>query len=114
MLLPPKDGLVQIDLLIDLRAHSVFSSWRSAAPLDGFFVERIDGGCVVNGRFGGRNYRVEFSEDGAHARYEGEGFALRFLCYDPVGTIEGDAEGDVDLTYFHLMDRLQRARPVVH
>jgi putative selenate reductase len=84
-------------------------SFRKAAPLDGFFVRRTADGCIVHGRFGGREYRVELAARGGLARYEGEGFALEFLCYDPAGTLRGTAESEVDLTYFHLMDRLQRA-----
>ncbi|MGH2571016.1 MAG: glutamate synthase, partial [bacterium] len=91
------------------RFFGSLDSFRKAAPLDGFFLRRTADGCIVHGRFGGRDYRAELAARGGLARYEGEGFALEFLCYDPAGTLRGTAEGEVDLTYFHLMDRLQRA-----
>jgi len=84
-------------------------SWRAASPLDGFFLRPTADGCVVHGRFAGRDYRLELTANGERARYAGDGFELEFLCYDPAASLAGWAENEVDLTYFHLMDRLQRA-----
>ena len=76
---------------------------------DGFFLDASGLGTVVHARFGGRNFRLELLPDGERARYQGENFTVDFLCYDPAGTLAGEVEGEVDLTYYHLMDRLQRA-----
>ena len=59
------------------------------------------------GRFGGREYRLD--DEGGRVRYTGEGFSLTFDAADPVGTLGGDAAGEVDLTYFHVMDWLRKA-----
>jgi putative selenate reductase len=91
------------------RFFGSLATFRESSPLDGFFLGTTGPGVVVHARFGGRDYRMELTADGERARYAGENFALEFLCYDPAGTLAGDVEGEADLTYFHLMDRLQRA-----
>ena len=47
--------------------------------------------------------------DGARASFVGAGFALELDPVDPAGSVTGKAEGEVDLTYFHLMDMISAA-----
>ncbi|MCB1009496.1 MAG: glutamate synthase, partial [Acidobacteria bacterium] len=89
------------------RFFATAEAWRADAPRDGFHVERRGEGFVVHGRFEGRDFRAEVG--GGAALYEGDGFRLRFDAADPVATLSGDAEGEVDLTYFRLMAALARA-----
>ena len=53
------------------------------------------------GRFEGREFELELRAD--VARYRGDDFDVRFDPTDPAGTIAGDATGEIDLTYFHMM-----------
>jgi putative selenate reductase len=72
---------------------------------DGLFVAK-DGGSVL-GRFEGKEYSLAI--EGARARYEGDGFRVVFAESDPEGTVEGEAAGEVDLTWFQVMNRLRKA-----
>jgi len=89
------------------RFFAAESAWRADAPRDGFHVAREGSRLVVHARFSGRELRVEI--EGGRVLYEGDGFRLRFAEGDPVGTLEGDAEDEVDLTYFRIMARTARA-----
>jgi putative selenate reductase len=84
-------------------------AFEESAPLGGFYFERGNGRRIVHGRFAAERYRLELGTDGRTARYSGSGFDLSFDRNDPEGTLQGIAEGEVDLTYFRLMDLLQRA-----
>ena len=81
--------------------------WTSSIDLDGFQMERQAGCDEVRGRFEGQEFelRVEASD----ITFNGPGFRVRFDRHDPEGTLEGTAEGEVDLTYFFIMDALRRA-----
>ncbi len=76
--------------------------WAEAS-LDGFFVER--GGATIDGRFDGKEFHVRL--DGDRVVYTGEGFSLSMREGDD--TVSGTAEGEVDLTYFHILDWLRKA-----
>jgi putative selenate reductase len=82
------------------------AAWEQTKHQDGFFLERAGGVESVYGRFSGREYAVSVSP--GMAEYSGAGFRVRFQEGDPVGTIAGDAAGDVDLTYFHIMNLMRR------
>ena len=82
-------------------------AWGKAPKLDGFYMERSASRDLVLGRFKGREYRVEASS--GRISYSGEGFTLHFREDDVEGTIEGDCAGEVDLTYYYIMDLLRRA-----
>ena len=73
---------------------------------DGFYLERRAGRDLVLGRFEGRELRVEI--EGERVLYEGTGFRVTFSEPDPEGTMAGVAEGEVDLTYFRIMDLLRQ------
>jgi len=81
--------------------------WRASIELDGFQMARQDGRDEVLGRFEGQEFelRAEVSD----ITFTGPGFRVRFDRQDPEGTLEGEAEGEVDLTYFFLMDALRLA-----
>ena len=82
-------------------------AWLEDRPRDGFHVARVGSTVVVRARFAGAEYRLEV--DRGEVLYEGDGFRLRFAESDPVGTLGGEADGEVDLTYFRLMALTARA-----
>ena len=53
--------------------------------------------------------KYRLTRSGGRARYSGADFSLWFDPRDPEGTAEGEAGGEVDLTYFRLMDLLREA-----
>jgi len=81
--------------------------WKESSELDGFQMERQVGRDRVRGRIEGREFdlRVEASE----VTFAGPGFRVRFDSQDPEATLDGVAEGEVDLTYFFIMDALRRS-----
>jgi putative selenate reductase len=81
--------------------------WAAPPPRDGFCLGRRNGSETVWGRFAGAEYSLETAA--GRVRYAGPGFSVAFAEADPVGTVEGDASGDVDLTYFEIMNRLRAA-----
>ncbi len=82
-------------------------TWRQARHLDGFFLERREGTDRVAGRFGGREFRME-TVDG-NVTFSGPGFRVEFGQDEPEKSFHGEAEGEIDLTYCHIMDYLRRA-----
>jgi putative selenate reductase len=89
------------------RFFGSLDAFHASAPLDGFHLECRGDTRMVNGRFQGRDFRVEIR--GGHARYAGDGFSVTFDRDDPEGTLDGNADGAVDLTYFRLMNLLSEA-----
>jgi len=83
------------------------AAWAQTPHQDGFFLERAGDVETVHGRFSGREYAVSVSQ--GMADYSGAGFRVRFQEDDPLATIAGEAAGDVDLTYFHIMNLMRRA-----
>lgn len=75
--------------------------WRHFDGHDGFYVEVAGPRRTVLGRFGGQDFEAQI--EGPRVSFRGPGFAVSFDPADPVGTIEGQAQGEVDLTFFHLM-----------
>jgi putative selenate reductase len=87
------------------------ADWIALADHDGFFVEQQGSVRTVLGRFGGRAFeaRIEATGGGTRVRFSGQGFDVEFDRADPAGTAAGRAEGEVDLTFFHLMDLVSGA-----
>ena len=77
-----------------------FAKWKTH---DGFFVER----AAVHGRFNGKEYRLKLA--GERATFAGKGFELELDVAKPQAPISGKADGEVDLTYFHILRLLHRA-----
>jgi putative selenate reductase len=100
----PEDGGPYV---VKPRFFGSLEGWRRPPAGDGFFVERRTGRDIIYGRFSGAEYRVEIA--GGCVYYEGDHFSVHFTEEDPRGTIEGRADGDVDLTYFEIMNRLRAA-----
>jgi putative selenate reductase len=94
----PEDGG---PYLIKPRFFGTPEDWELYEQLDGFCVDGRDGTERLRGRFDGRAYAL--GADGERALYEGPGFRLRLDPADPVATAEGDADGEVDLTYLTLL-----------
>jgi putative selenate reductase len=83
--------------------------WRRSPRLDGFAVEPlVGGGRRVFGRIDGREVSIEPAGDG-RVRYRGDGFDLRLDPGDPLATLAGEADGEVDLTPCHLLGWLDLA-----
>lgn len=100
----PEDGGPYV---LKPRFFATVAAWEADRPRDGFHVERREEGFAVRGRFDGRETLVEV--EGSEMRYTGDGFRLRFLASDPAGTLTGEAEVEVDLTYCRLMAAIGRA-----
>ena len=84
------------------RFHASRAAWQAESDRDGFYVGRGHDGDTVSGRIEGQEYHLKIV--GGVATFEGEGFHLEFETADLEGTLRGDAEGEVDLTVYHLMD----------
>jgi putative selenate reductase len=89
------------------RFFGSLEAFEGATGRDGVFLKRTGGRFEIRGRVHGKVYAIT-SEAGA-AAYSGDGFSVRFSESDPAGTIEGEASGDVDLTYYHLLERIRAA-----
>ncbi len=81
--------------------------WERSTELDGFQIERQADCDRVRGRFEGRQFEIRV--EAGEVTFTGPGFQVRFDRHDPEGTLEGEAEGEVDLTYSFIMDALRRA-----
>ena len=76
--------------------------WRRFADRDGFAVEAMPGGGRRwLGRIGGRDVAVEPAGD--RVRYTGKGFDVTLAPNDPVATLDGHADGEIDLTDLHIL-----------
>jgi putative selenate reductase len=88
----PEDGGPYI---LKPRFFGTSEAWRRPLAGDGFYIERRAGSDLVLARFSGAEYRAEIEAD--RASYAGSGFTVRFDMASPAGTMEGQANGDVDL-----------------
>ncbi|MEM7158315.1 MAG: glutamate synthase [Myxococcota bacterium] len=70
---------------------------------DGFFIEQLGSTRTVHARFEGQTFEVISEADETHVRFVGADFLVDFDPSDPVGTVCGSADTEVDLTYFRLM-----------
>jgi putative selenate reductase len=89
------------------RFFGSLGDWEEMREHDGFFLERSDGTDVIWGRFSGNDYTARF--EGEQVLYTGAGFSVRFDLSDPLESLDGEAEGEVDLTFFFMMDALMKA-----
>lgn len=100
----PEDGGPYVE---KPRFFGTLKSFKTYKDHDGFFIEKADGVETIYGRFTGKDFRL--SVGGGAARFSGEGFEVEFKEDDPEGTIQGACTREVDLTYFHIMNRLRKA-----
>ena len=78
------------------------ADWRRFAPHDGFATERAaDGTLRWLGRIGGRE--VALARSGDRVRFTGAGFDVTLAPDDPVATLAGTADGEIDLTDLHIL-----------
>lgn len=81
------------------------AAWAAAPHRDGFVFEPIGKGVRMRGRFGEQVVVVESGN--GKLRYQGDGFDIRLDLDDPLGTVEGWADGPVDLTWLRIMELIR-------
>jgi putative selenate reductase len=99
----PEDGGPYV---LKPRFFGSLERWR-ASRLDGFYLGRRGGSEVIAGRFDGHEY--ELVAPGGRLEYAGAGFRVTFDERDPAGTVEGEASGEIDLTFAQIMNVLRKA-----
>jgi putative selenate reductase len=100
----PEDGG---PYLLKPRIFGTPDAWRAEPGLDGFYLERTVDGEHVLGRFAGSEFQLDVCGDAV--AFAGRGFAITFAESSPEATLQGEADGTVDLTYFQIMNALRRA-----
>lgn len=84
------------------------AAWKETPERDGFAFA-LDGDILtMHGRFDGQEVLMETSR-GSKLRYAGNGFDIRLDLADPIGTVEGQADGPVDLRRLRMMDLIRAA-----
>jgi putative selenate reductase len=101
----PEDGGPYI---VKPRFFGSLATWEAFPDHDGFFLEREGDLVRTRGRFSGRRLILE-TADGESFRYRGEGFDVTLRADDPIGSIDGEATAEVDLTYYLILDLVRRA-----
>ncbi len=99
----PEDGGPYV---LKPRFFGSLGAWRASSQ-DGFRAERGPERETIYGRFGGREFVLRVS--GARAAFRGDGFEIEFDPADPVGTVTGEAESEIDMTYYTMLEILRRA-----
>ena len=95
----PEDGGPYV---IKPRFFGATADWRRFSNRDGFAMEvATDGSRRLLGRIAGRDLSIE--DVGSQIRYRGPGFDLTLSPDDPVVTLVGSADGEVDLTPMRIM-----------
>ncbi len=89
------------------RFFGTLQDWQEPGAGDGFFMEQRENAVFAAGRFAAKEYRAMI-DDGS-VEYSGEDFSVRFQTADPEGTVEGDASSTVDMTYYHILNLIQRS-----
>ncbi len=103
----PEDGGPYV---VKPRFFGSHADWQLFAALDGFYFDRLgDNRDTTYGRIDGREFRLEV--DSGRAGYSGPGFEVSVMRSDPIATLSGRAEGDVeiDLAYYHILIWLRDA-----
>ena len=94
----PEDGGPYI---VKPRFFGSLADFRAFTQLDGFFI--CSGGTEVHARISGQSFHLVLALDGGLAHFQGHGFDLHFDADDPIPTVHGEAESEVDLTYFYII-----------
>ncbi len=84
------------------------AAWKATRDRDGFAFGLDGDTLIVHGRFDGEEVLLE-QTPGRKLRYAGKGFDIRLQLDDPVGSVEGQAEGAVDLRRLRIMDLIRIA-----
>lgn len=102
----PEDGGPYV---IKPRFFGSREEWTKWKTRDGFWLERTAGTRdEVLGRFDGKEFRLTRGADG-RATFTGDGFDLELNEAAPDAPLAGSATGEVDLTYFHILQWLRKA-----
>lgn len=100
----PEDGGPYV---LKPRFYGSLAAYRDQAA-DGLFVGREAGTLVVYARAAGAEMRLERRAAG-DVRWSGPGFDVTVDLADPLRTIAGSADAEVDLGWAHLLDRIADA-----
>jgi putative selenate reductase len=102
----PEDGGPYV---LKPRFFGSYEQWQTLSSHDGFFVQRDGDGDTVWGRFQSKAYKLTLRD--GQATYSGDGFELLIPNADGDSQAQptGRAQGEVDLTYFYIMNWLRRA-----
>ena len=101
----PEDGGPYV---VKPRFFGTAADWRLFSTHDGFAAEPIEGkGRRLLGRIDGRDLSIEPA--GERIRFRGPGFDVTLAPEDPVATLAGTAEGEIDLTHLHILLWVQAA-----
>jgi putative selenate reductase len=84
------------------------AAWQDTPDRDGFAFELQGQTLRMHGRFDGQEVLLE-SVPGSKTRYAGPGFDVRLDIDDPVATVEGHADGPLDLRRLRIMDLIRAA-----
>ncbi len=98
----PEDGGPYV---VKPRFFGSLADWQEMKDHDGFFLEVAAGRTYA--RISGTDFLIE-EKDGS-INYSGEGFAVAFEAGDPVGSLSGKAEGEVDLSYYYISQWIRTA-----
>lgn len=101
----PEDGGPYV---IKPRFFGTAAGWRRFAKHDGFAMESPGPGRRrLLGRIDGRDLSIEAM--GERVRFVGPDFDVTLAPTDPVRTLSGTAEGEIDLTWLHILMWVQAA-----
>jgi len=90
------------------RFFGTADDWRQFAQHDGFAMEFPGPGRKrLLGRIDGRDLSLEATGD--RVQFRGPGFDVTLSPGDPAGTLSGAAEGEIDLTWLHILLWVQAA-----
>jgi putative selenate reductase len=89
------------------RFFGTAADWRHFASHDGYAMELTEGGRRLLGRIDGKEYAV--SQVGAQVRFCGPGFDVTLAPDDPVATLAGHADGEIDLSRLQILRWVQAA-----
>lgn len=101
----PEDGGPQ---LVKPRFHGSLEALRADPHGTGVVLRRTPDGYAAHARFE-RDREVCLTVAGSRARYEGDGFSLRFDPDAIADTLDGEADGEVDLTPARILHTLAKA-----
>lgn len=95
------------------RFFGSMESWNKFKKYDGFYMEKINGGQKVWGRFNGNEYFLETNGSG-ESHFAGDGFAIRLkenqAHPSSIQNIKSSPQNGmvVDLTYFHILNWIRK------
>ena len=94
--------------LIKPRFFGSLDAWREEPKRDGFAFVRKGETLTMHGRFDGQEVLLERTS-ASKVRYAGKGFDIRVDLDAPSASVEGRADGTVDLRRLRMMDLIRAA-----